>query len=126
MIRRPPRSTRTDTLFHYTTLFRSYASAHSMFLLGYKYPNSFETNRLQEFTSSVRTDGGKYYLKPVSHVVDSIFSNEDDNADIRTQFSYKTIGADPVIWKYIGLDNDSRLEESRVGKECVRTGKSRC
>src|SRR3546814_7218475 len=73
----------------------------------YKYPNSFETNRLQEFTSSVRTDGGKYYLKPVSHVVDSIFSHEDDNADIRTQFSYKTIGADTVIWKYIGLDNVS-------------------
>src|SRR3546814_19991148 len=27
MIRRPPRSTRTDTLFPYTTLFRSYVSA---------------------------------------------------------------------------------------------------
>src|SRR3546814_11351213 len=27
MIRRPPRSTRTDTLFPYTTLFRSIASA---------------------------------------------------------------------------------------------------
>src|SRR3546814_2911170 len=27
MIRRPPRSTRTDTLFPYTTLFRSFASA---------------------------------------------------------------------------------------------------
>src|SRR3546814_11598239 len=27
MIRRPPRSTRTDTLFPYTTLFRSYSSA---------------------------------------------------------------------------------------------------
>src|SRR3546814_12246089 len=26
MIRRPPRSTRTDTLFPYTTLFRSYAN----------------------------------------------------------------------------------------------------
>src|SRR3546814_1311014 len=26
MIRRPPRSTRTDTLFPYTTLFRSYAA----------------------------------------------------------------------------------------------------
>src|SRR3546814_5990815 len=26
MIRRPPRSTRTDTLFPYTTLFRSYAT----------------------------------------------------------------------------------------------------
>src|SRR3546814_12698362 len=29
MIRRPPRSTRTDTLFPYTTLFRSYDDAHA-------------------------------------------------------------------------------------------------
>src|SRR3546814_7340278 len=29
MIRRPPRSTRTDTLFPYTTLFRSHAYEHS-------------------------------------------------------------------------------------------------
>src|SRR3546814_18263188 len=29
MIRRPPRSTRTDTLFPYTTLFRSLSSARS-------------------------------------------------------------------------------------------------
>src|SRR3546814_5057583 len=28
MIRRPPRSTRTDTLFPYTTLFRSHREAH--------------------------------------------------------------------------------------------------
>src|SRR3546814_1253615 len=33
MIRRPPRSTRTDTLFPYTTLFRS-ADAHPSRLLG--------------------------------------------------------------------------------------------
>src|SRR3546814_3413458 len=30
MIRRPPRSTRTDTLFPYTTLFRSVGFAHIM------------------------------------------------------------------------------------------------
>src|SRR3546814_4998830 len=30
MIRRPPRSTRTDTLFPYTTLFRSAAHAHEV------------------------------------------------------------------------------------------------
>src|SRR3546814_4817075 len=30
MIRRPPRSTRTDTLFPYTTLFRSYAYLKSL------------------------------------------------------------------------------------------------
>src|SRR3546814_21078918 len=29
MIRRPPRSTRTDTLFPYTTLFRSIAQTHA-------------------------------------------------------------------------------------------------
>src|SRR3546814_16450193 len=29
MIRRPPRSTRTDTLFPYTTLFRSYGACYS-------------------------------------------------------------------------------------------------
>src|SRR3546814_18067555 len=31
MIRRPPRSTRTDTLFPYTTLFRSW-EVHSLFI----------------------------------------------------------------------------------------------
>src|SRR3546814_4662895 len=30
MIRRPPRSTRTDTLFPYTTLFRSFAQHHAL------------------------------------------------------------------------------------------------
>src|SRR3546814_17616671 len=31
MLRRPPRSTRTDTLFPYTTLFRSLTSPHFLF-----------------------------------------------------------------------------------------------
>src|SRR3546814_10310002 len=38
MIRRPPRSTRTDTLFPYTTLFRSPASRPSRYLP--QHPNS--------------------------------------------------------------------------------------
>src|SRR3546814_1279934 len=33
MIRRPPRSTRTDTLFPYTTLFRSETSRHADYIL---------------------------------------------------------------------------------------------
>src|SRR3546814_15340538 len=37
MIRRPPRSTRTDTLFPYTTLFRSFADAnHALHSMVYK------------------------------------------------------------------------------------------
>lgn len=83
----------------------SYASQHSMFLMGYQYEKSFETNRLQEFTSPIPDDGGRYYLKPVSHVINTIFSYE--GSDIRTDFSFKVIGQDTVIWKYIGTDNVS-------------------
>src|SRR3546814_19057070 len=40
MIRRPPRSTRTDTLFPYTTLFRSvrWAAAKQMLISGFRHP----------------------------------------------------------------------------------------
>src|SRR3546814_19824834 len=38
MLRRPPRSTRTDTLFPYTTLFRSYSPAR--FLPPVRHPQS--------------------------------------------------------------------------------------
>src|SRR3546814_7669438 len=34
MIRRPPRSTRTDTLFPYTTLFRSFQALQSIAVIG--------------------------------------------------------------------------------------------
>src|SRR3546814_15009846 len=37
MIRRPPRSTRTDTLFPYTTLFRSYACQEAGYVAGRPY-----------------------------------------------------------------------------------------
>src|SRR3546814_1231985 len=37
MIRRPPRSTRTDTLFPYTTLFRSFGANTGFFTLSLAY-----------------------------------------------------------------------------------------
>ncbi len=83
----------------------SYSSQHCMFLLGYRFDNSFETNRLQEFTSNIASEGGKYYLKPASQVVNTIFAYE--GSDIRTSFSFKVFGQDTVIWKYIGTDNVS-------------------
>src|SRR3546814_9137389 len=43
MIRRPPRSTRTDTLFPYTTLFRS---APSAFAAGLRFDTARWTHRL--------------------------------------------------------------------------------
>src|SRR3546814_5345627 len=47
MIRRPPRSTRTDTLFPYTTLFRSQQAADDEALSGTKLHGRFSPARRQ-------------------------------------------------------------------------------
>src|SRR3546814_10487996 len=54
MIRRPPRSTRTDTLFPYTTLFRSWGSTQQAFPMLHPYasPLSF---RSEEHTSELQS-----------------------------------------------------------------------
>src|SRR3546814_3114350 len=45
MVRRPPRSTRTDTLFPYTTLFRSFLQLNlGLMLLGYAIALMLEAN----------------------------------------------------------------------------------
>lgn len=104
----------------------SYASLHSTFLLGYEYEKAFETNRLQEFTSSVRLDGGKYYLKPATAIVDRLFTDNVSltDADVRAQVSYHVINGDTVIWKYIGLDNVSSMRpawQSNASWHVMRT-----
>lgn len=89
--------------------YNRWASPYSMFLLGYTYDGSNETNRLQEFTSPYAEDGGHYLLKPAKQVVDSIFS---DAADIRIANSYKRINKQDMIWKYIGQDDGTAMRES--------------
>src|SRR3546814_5224991 len=51
MIRRPPRSTRTDTLFPYTTLFRST-------LIDFRYTQHFRASRGKGGAGSNRTGAG--------------------------------------------------------------------
>src|SRR3546814_2127038 len=52
MIRRPPRSTRTDTLFPYTTLFRSIVTPGTASHRG-KYRIMFTSNPFAELSASV-------------------------------------------------------------------------
>src|SRR3546814_13010002 len=52
MIRRPPRSTRTDTLFPYTTLFRS--DKHG-------YAAQYASGYFEEFKRILETKGGGYF-----------------------------------------------------------------
>src|SRR3546814_20326037 len=60
MIRRPPRSTRTDTLFPYTTLFRSLGVFEATLLLAYS--GSLPVDRLAGALVLYR---GIYYLLPL-------------------------------------------------------------
>src|SRR3546814_15043232 len=74
MIRRPPRSTLTDTLFPYTPLFRAVRSPHAGMILGAYfsvYPNGKERLRFPTPVSgSVRKRAEDYLLRKkisVSH-----------------------------------------------------------
>src|SRR3546814_1445109 len=60
MIRRPPRSTRTDTLFPYTTLFRSDEGGASTRIL-----NQDEIDSLLGFDASVEDDADKAGIRAI-------------------------------------------------------------
>src|SRR3546814_11841180 len=117
MIRRPPRSTRTDTLFPYTTLFRSFNT-----LQVERTAHDVVTHTWQVFYTTTTYKNDRVLLQVVAFT-----------ADIRNDF--ETVGK-----TYLGDFTQSRVrffrgsgvharanrsEERRVGKECVRRCESR-
>src|SRR3546814_20963013 len=99
MIRRPPRSTRTDTLFPYTTLFRS----------GLLRPRRRES---LGFDSLV-------VLEPVRRLQQPAF-RPDERRRIPVGRGPTCAGLQGAGRLHRSLDG-SRSEERRVGKECVST-----
>src|SRR3546814_13380784 len=98
MIRRPPRSTRTDTLFPYTTLFRSIGG------IGDAAEGKFGVEMVDIVLSG---DRARQFF---AHVADGQRRRDDVDAD-----------AIPDLF----LRQCERSEERRVGKECVSTCRSR-
>src|SRR3546814_11141800 len=112
MIRRPPRSTRTDTLFPYTTLFRS---------------------PIEGRYERVHIDSAEM---PLPTGVISMRATRDDSA---VYTSYRAgvpavtppqrptaVGpTDVTVLDIPSLRDADRSEERRVGKECVSTCRSR-
>src|SRR3546814_19322803 len=102
MIRRPPRSTRTDTLFPYTTLFRSLVATYIL---------SFGSEEQKRHWLPKMVKG---------EAIGSLGMTEphagSDLKAVRTQAVRD--GDEFVI-------NGQRSEERRVGKECVSTCRSR-
>src|SRR3546814_14241432 len=109
MIRRPPRSTRTDTLFPYTTLFRSQAariasiSATDWGLVAFASDTTVSTSLRSPLAIAAsiiaRTGPGRGTVSGSSGVIDSGLTSKGSEG--------------------------SRSEERSVGKECVGPCRSR-
>src|SRR3546814_14069805 len=96
MIRRPPRSTRTDTLFPYTTLFRSY----------------------------IVSDSGAITVPLIGAVDAEGRTVAELEEEIARQLS-EGILVNPNVTAEVVTYRPFRSEERRVGKECVSTCRSR-
>src|SRR3546814_14597926 len=132
MSRRPPRSTRTDTLFPYTTLFRSFQSNNI----------KHATIKGAEVKGRLNLDlfGAPQGLYTQGSVAYAYGRNNDTGEPINSvnpltgvfglgyeQDRFGTLLSWTLVKKKDRVDdsNFNRSEERRVGKECVSTCRSR-
>src|SRR3546814_11076638 len=120
MIRRPPRSTRTDTLFPYTTLFRSAREAENLLRQQYEFVP------LEEADMVIALGGDGFMLQTLHHMLES--------RRILPVFGMNrgTVGFLMNEWRYESLDE--RLERAKsfqvnplrmtVDRKSVEYGKS--
>src|SRR3546814_13437129 len=112
MIRRPPRSTRTDTLFPYTTLFRSGAPALRV----------LREQPVQDGSPYIfPSDGGQSHFVAADGVLGRICHGLGWT-DVTAHTLRHTFGS---IAGELGYSELTRSEERRVGKEGVSTCESR-
>src|SRR3546814_17705285 len=112
MIRRPPRSTRTDTLFPYTTLFRSVLDEGRALIVALnKWDVAEDPSALFNGVRAALEDGLSQ-IKGVPLLSISGATGKGIETLVRVAFEQRD------IWT-------RRSEERRVGKECVSTSRSR-
>src|SRR3546814_17320043 len=110
MIRRPPRSTRTDTLFPYTTLFRSDWALRARLAFGVTTAFDPSTLGIDQIAYQDLIDAGLMVGPRLRSTGPALFSKERFT-------SLDQVRA--VLRRY--RDAWGRSEERRVGKECVST-----
>src|SRR3546814_11341926 len=113
MIRRPPRSTRTDTLFPYTTLCRSYLSAHR----GARFYVAGPPEMVSSVTAAISGSGiGREQI----HADPFHVTGQDAAAETTGRAQAGNVGR-----LREGVRGRLRSEERRVGEEGGSTGRSR-
>src|SRR3546814_16035501 len=108
MLRRPPRSTRTDTLFPYTTLFRSLLSAVD--------PDNPDPAQLRKIWSDAPVfDALRYVAGPPVSIDDlGVLVTATTN-----QLTKARLSRDDDLARATLATNCRSTAERRVGKECV-------
>src|SRR3546814_12702144 len=127
MLRRPPISTRTDTPFPYTTLFRSQESDLALFNPGLTQSTESSTTALLHGYGSTTPDlpyssagyAGAAFdtqeeLNPLAQILDN-----------QTKMSSANWVSDSLASAHRIIDSPRKSEERREGKECVSTCRSR-
>src|SRR3546814_18977005 len=127
MIRQPPRSTRTDTHFPYTTLFRSPAAARWMLDAA-----NIDQQRAQVIEVDghrVRLEDGRWLNAEAVILANGIQATElCPELPIEAKKGHLLITdryPATVCHTLVELGYVTRSEERRVGKECVSTCRSR-
>src|SRR3546814_14218313 len=113
MIRRPPRSTRTDTLLPYTTLFRSLLDRFGLALVGGWYGSA-----LLDRTAEAEIAAMQPHLRLLQAMDTDVFVVAETSNAIHSDRS-QPLSRTPRLDEAAG---PQRSEERRVGKEWV----SRC
>src|SRR3546814_15665385 len=115
MLRRPPKSTLTDTLFPYTTLFRSYRFSGEPVTSHDGFPG---TPARTDYISDPEFDDFE--------AQDDTRDGRDVSGNIELNTRFGNGGHFRIAGLYVDTNRDEdRSEERRVGKECVSTGRYR-
>src|SRR3546814_13844543 len=127
MIRRPPRSTRTDTLFPYTTLFRSLRNGGVERLLAVFGVELEEVGR--GLDGGIALQRGGRVLEALASIGHAFLAERfdalgSDLASFDERFDVLLVEFDGFFGELDGVAH-SRSAERRVGKECVSKGRSR-
>src|SRR3546814_12373747 len=127
MIRRPPRSTRTDTLFPYTTLFRSDEAPLSVIALPAEAPPGVPVTKAPEHHSLaeviVTAQRREQRAQDVPISITVLDQQQLANANVTNSSDLANYTPSLSVNTRFGAEN--RTEERRVGKECVSTCSTR-
>src|SRR3546814_13998971 len=105
MLRRPPRSTRTDTLFPYTTLFRSLPHRWRKAITGFSPSRKAGSTPLHSRQSVAMA------------IVSACASPPKERLPLMSFAAFSPAARNPTLQ---ARARSQRSEERRVGKECVR------